>query len=145
MSTKTTTTRRADLLRRAVTLTAECDLAMLDEIFGQDLTVWSPGRVLMSRSELADELRLRDQAFSDFSVEIMFLDVIGNRGYAEWAATGDHTADLVVDDLVVEATGTPVSVHGVTVANFDGDHIIALRQYWDELAMLTDLGLVPPE
>ena len=141
----TTTSVRTDRLRQAVTLMATADVSVLEEIFGKDITIWSPGRLLMSRDELIDELRKRDQAFSNFQVEIMSLDLAGNRGYAEWVATADHTADLVDGDLVIEASGTPITVYGMTVASFDGDRIVALRQYWDELSLLTDLGVLPAD
>ena len=36
-------------------------------------------------------------------------------------------------------------MHGVTVADFEGDRICAFRQYWDEVALLEQLGLLPIE
>lgn len=36
---------------------------------------------------------------------------------------------------VVEPTGTRITLNGVTVAEFRGDRICSIRQYWDELAV----------
>ena len=55
----------------------------------------------------------------------------------------DPHGPLTLDpDTTIEPTGTRVSVHGITVAEFDGEHICSFRQYWDELGMLEQLGLV---
>ena len=35
-----------------------------------------------------------------------------------------------------------IALHGVTVAEFRGDRICALRQYWDELSVFDQLGLL---
>ena len=38
-----------------------------------------------------------------------------------------------------------MTMRGVTVADFEGDRICAFRQYWDEVALLEQLGLLPVE
>jgi ketosteroid isomerase-like protein len=137
---------RADMLRQAVLLTAELDMAVLEEIFAEDAVFWSPGRVLTSREELADELRQRDELVADLEVEISALDIAGYRGYAEWVATATHAGPLVIDDdNVIEPTDQEIIVRGVTVADFDGSRIVGLRQYWDELSLLEALGLLPDD
>ena len=135
---------RAELLRRAITATAESEAEGLHEIFHEDVTVWTPTMELSSRDDLAAELRARDEAFADLDVDILATDVVGDRGYAEWEATLTHTGVLTVDDVVVDATGEALTLKGVTVAEFSGDHIVALRQYWDESDMLAALGVLPP-
>jgi hypothetical protein len=42
----------------------------------------------------------------------------------------------------IDATNERVTVHGATIAEFDGDRICALRQYWDEFAVLEQLGVL---
>ena len=57
-----------------------------------------------------------------------------------------HTGPLAIaDGLMVEPTGTRISIQGVTIAEFRGDRICALRQYWDELSVFEQLGLVSGE
>jgi len=34
------------------------------------------------------------------------------------------------------------SLHGVTVAEFEGDRIRSFRQYWDEAEVLAQIGLL---
>jgi ketosteroid isomerase-like protein len=146
MTQTVTTEQRADALARAVTMTAAGDATALDEVFTDDVSVWSPGLTLWSRDELADELRHRDQVFTGLAVALDSVDVVGDRGYAEWTATVTHAAPMPIDDeLVAEPTGTLLTLRGVTVAAFAGDRIVALRQYWDEVGLLEGLGLLPTE
>jgi ketosteroid isomerase-like protein len=42
----------------------------------------------------------------------------------------------------VDPTGVQITLHGITVAEFRGDRICSLRQYWDELSVFDQLGLL---
>jgi ketosteroid isomerase-like protein len=54
-----------------------------------------------------------------------------------------HTGQIeVADGKVVDRTGVRVTLHGITVAELRGDRICALRQYWDELSVFDQLGLL---
>jgi hypothetical protein len=93
-----------------------------------------------SLAELVDALRARDEAFSEFDLSVGPLDVGGDYACAEWTVSMTHTGPVAVDDLrSIEATGARVRIHGVTVAEFDGGRICAVRQYWDPLSLLTQL------
>ena len=71
------------------------------------------------------------------------LDVGGELACAEWSLTMTHGGPLTIGGgVVVQPTGVRVVLHGVTVAEFRGDRICALRQYWDELDVFDQLGLV---
>jgi ketosteroid isomerase-like protein len=47
-----------------------------------------------------------------------------------------------VNGGVVEPTGVRVTINGMTVAEFAGAQICSIRQYWDELAVFEQLGLL---
>jgi uncharacterized Zn-binding protein involved in type VI secretion len=54
-----------------------------------------------------------------------------------------HTGPIeVADGQIVEPTGVRVTLNGITVAEFGGEHICSLRQYWDELSVFDQLGLL---
>src|SRR5215831_12167680 len=96
-----------------------------------------------SRSELMSELDRRDDAFSNLRLEASPLDVGGDFACAEWSVTMTHTGPLLVaDGKVVDPTGVQITLHGITVAEFRGDRICSLRQYWDELSVFDQLGLL---
>jgi ketosteroid isomerase-like protein len=110
-----------------------------------DVKVWTPERTASSREELLAELDRHEDAFS-FSdsgaeAEIMPLDVGGEFACAEWSVTLTHAGTLdLADGRVLRPTGARVRVHGVTVAEFSGERICALRQYWDELGALEEVA-----
>ncbi len=80
--------------------------------------------------------------FSGIELEVAPLDVGGDYACAEWCATMTHTGPLVLaEGEIVEPTGTRITLNGATVAEFRGDRICSLRQYWDELAVFEQLGL----
>jgi ketosteroid isomerase-like protein len=55
-----------------------------------------------------------------------------------------HTGRLpVTDGKVVDPTGVRVTLHGITVAEFRGARICSFRQYWDELSVFEQIGLLP--
>jgi ketosteroid isomerase-like protein len=90
------------------------------------------------------ELERRDDAFSDLQLEASPLDVVGDIACVEWRVTMTHTGPLVVaDGKVVDPTGMRVTLYGITVAEFRDDRISSLRQYWDELSLFDQLGLLP--
>ena len=65
---------------------------------------------------------------------------------AEWRITMTHTGPLAVrDGAIVEPTGRVVTINGVTVAEFRAGRICSLRQYWDELSVFEQLGLLHDE
>jgi ketosteroid isomerase-like protein len=135
---------RSEALRRAVTLTVGIDPAVPDEIFSENASFWANGSQVMGRGEYARELVSRDEFLTDLKVDIAALHVVEDRGYAEWLATATHSGALVVDDeLTIDATGAPITIRGITVADFEGDRIAALRQYWDEVAFLEAISLLP--
>ena len=85
----------------------------------------------------------RDESFSDIELDVAPLDVGGDYACVEWSVAMTHTGPLAVaNGMSIEPTGTRIALHGVTVAEFRGDRICALRQYWDELSVYDQLGLL---
>ena len=92
---------------------------------------------------MIEALDRRDDAFSDIELNVMALDVGGDYACVEWSVDMTHTGIVALaGDRHIDPTGTRVTLHGVTVAEFHGDRICSLRQYWDELAVLEQLGLL---
>jgi hypothetical protein len=102
--------------------------------------------MVTSAQELAGEFEDRDGAFSDIELDVSPFDVSGDRACVEWIVSLTHSGPLELDDdIVIDPTGLRVSLHGVTVAEFDGDRISSFRQYWDEVELLEQLSLLPTE
>jgi ketosteroid isomerase-like protein len=140
----TSNASRATALARALQAGLDGDGSVIRDLCTEDVKAWTPALSASSLAELAAELERRDLAFSDIELEVAPLDVSGDYACAEWSVTMTHTGPLVLaGGEVVEPTGTRVTLNGATVAEFRGDRICSLRQYWDELAVFEQIGLMP--
>jgi ketosteroid isomerase-like protein len=137
---------RAARLRQAVEATVSGDTTAVADLFTEDVVAWSPVVRVTSREALAVELEDREDAFSDVALQVGLIAVERSCGCAEWVASATHSGPYVVDDAVALApTGRRVTLRGVSVAEFEGDRIRAVRHYWDEIELLEGLGLLPFE
>jgi ketosteroid isomerase-like protein len=137
---------RAAILERALRASVERDRQVLTDLYTDDVKAWTPALSTASLDELIAEFEQRDGAFSDLELEVAPLDVGGEYACVEWTVTMTHTGPLAIaEGRSVDPTGIRVVLHGVTVAEFEGEQICGLRQYWDELSVFEQLGLVQTE
>jgi ketosteroid isomerase-like protein len=142
----TTNGERASILERALRAGLAGDRATVEAQCTDDVRVWAPALNASSRAELLDALDRRDRAFSDVDVTTTPLDVGGDFACVEWTVRMTHSGAIELGDgTTVEPTGERVVVNGATIAEFDGERICSLRQYWDEFAVLEQLGVRPAE
>jgi ketosteroid isomerase-like protein len=138
----TTNADRAAILTDALRAGLEGDRDTLARLYTDDVTAWTPTLAMSSASELIAELDRRDDAFSEIELDTIPLDVAGDYACVEWRVTMTHTGTLEIESSSLEPTGLEVTINGVTIAEFRGDRICSLRQYWDELSVFEQLGLI---
>ena len=139
----TSNAERSDILARALRAGIEGDQATIREVCTEDVHTWTPAIATSTLTDLLAKLELRDQGFSDFSLEIFALDVLGEFACAEWSVSMTHSGPLEISGgRHIEPTGLRVTLNGASVAEFRGPRICSLRQYWDELGVYEQLGLV---
>jgi ketosteroid isomerase-like protein len=139
----TSNAARATTLMRALEAGLAADGSAIRDLYTEDVKAWTPALAASSLGELVAEFDRRDQAFSDIELELAPLDVGGDYACAEWSVTMTHSGPLALaGGEVVEPTGARITVNGATVAEFRGDRICSLRQYWDELAVFEQIGLM---
>jgi ketosteroid isomerase-like protein len=137
----TSNAERAATLARALRAGATGDTATVSACCTDDVRGWAPSTAVANLGELCAALDRRDDAFSDVVVEVQPLDVGGDYACAEWTVAMTHTGPLALaDGTQVDATGTRVIVHGVTVAEFREERVCSFRQYWDEVSVFEQLG-----
>jgi ketosteroid isomerase-like protein len=137
---------RATTLVRALHAALAGDLATVRELCTNDVKAWAPALSVGSLDELLAELERRDDAFSDVDLDVAPLDVGGDYACAEWSLAMTHSGRLVLaDGMALEPTGVRLALHGATVAEFRGERICSVRQYWDEFAVLEQLGVLSSE
>jgi len=127
----TTNAERAEILERALRARVDGKRSAAEQLYTEDVKAWTPAFSTSSRDELLKEFDRTDDAFSDVALDVTTLDVGGDFGCAEWTVTMTARA---------EPDAGRITVHGITVAEFQGDHICSLRQYWDEVAVAVLLG-----
>ena len=138
----TSNEHRAATLVRALRAGIDRDRQTLQELLTDDVRAWSPALATASLDELIDELDRRDEAFSEVELRVAPLDVSGDYACVEWTVDMTHSGAITLGDRGdIEPSGVRVTLHGVTVAEFHGDRICSLRQYWDESAVLEQLGV----
>ena len=134
---------RATTLARALRAGIEGDRETLQAVFTDDVRAWTPALTTTSLTDLIDELARRDDAFSEIDLDVVPLDVGGDHACVEWTVEMTHTGTLTLAaEKSIEPSGIRVTLHGVTVAEFHGEQICSLRQYWDEFAVLEQLGVL---
>jgi ketosteroid isomerase-like protein len=134
---------RAETLLRALRAAVDGDRRTLQGVFTDDVRAWTPALSTTSLTELMAGLDHRDEAFADIELDFAPLDVGGDYACVEWTVQMTHTGTLVLGDgQPIEPSGTRVTLHGVTIAEFLGDRICSLRQYWDEFTVLEQLGVL---
>ena len=142
----TTNEARASALVRALRAGLAGDRRSVEDLCTDDVRVWAPALNASSRAELLEALERRDRAFSDIDLTTTPLDVGGDFACVEWTVRMTHSGTIELGDGTnVAATGERVVVNGATIAEFDGERICSLRQYWDEFAVLEQLGVRPAE
>ena len=139
----TTNDERAATLARALRAGIAGDRKAVEDACTADVRVWAPALTAGSLAELLDALDRRDAAFSDIELATTPLDVGGDFACVEWTVRMTHSAPLELGGgTTLDATGERVTLNGATIAEFTGDRICALRQYWDEFAVLEQLGVL---
>ena len=116
------------------------DVSVCEDVFSRDVVWSSPVMTTSTRDEL--ETRLSSRAGGLTNIELSFVHLVadGDVGVAEWRAAADHVRPFVVpEDTRLDPGGERVVLCGVTVANFEGGRISAIRHYFDKATVLEQL------
>jgi len=131
---------RGDVLERALEACVTGDVGPLPELFTDDVSGWSPNMLVTSLAELQDIVAERDGSLSDVSLQIDALDIVGNKGYAEYRLSAVFSGPFVIDeDTVIEPNGREILLGAALVADFTGDKISAFRNYFDDVTLLAQM------
>jgi len=79
-------------------------------------------------------------AFPDFQLTIEDLIAEGDKVVLHWTARGTHKGEF----MGIAPTGKQATVTGLSISRFAGGRIVELREIWDRLGLLQQLGVVPP-
>jgi steroid delta-isomerase-like uncharacterized protein len=112
---------------------------MVDDVIWHDVALPLP---LHGREAVKQAVQGYMSAFPDLRVQTTSETFQPPRLAQEWTVTGTHRGDL----MGIAPTGRAIQTYGATVATFDDDgRMIEGADYWNVLALMHQLGLVPAE
>lgn len=94
--------------------------------------------VAQDREQFKASITSTRQAFPDLVTTIDDMVEEGDRLAIRWHSQGTHTGAM----YGVPPTRRPVSVYGVTFAQFSGDQVVEEWVTWDPRQLLTALGVI---
>jgi steroid delta-isomerase-like uncharacterized protein len=83
------------------------------------------------------------QAFPDAAGEVKRSLASGNDTALEVIWTGTHSGPLVSPEGTIPASGKVQKTPGCIFCTFDGDKVTSMRQYFDSLTLLQQIGAQP--
>jgi predicted ester cyclase len=122
------------------------DVQALMAFYGQQGTLNNPGTGKMPPQATARWLQGLFTAIPDFKVKVISADPIGNHMLAEqWVISGTWEKPFPDGPLAgKKPTGKSFTVPGATFLKWHGDKIVSDTQYFDQMAFLTQIGVIPP-
>ena len=121
-------TTAQDLARQQIGGLLRRRLAALERLYANNVQYRDPDTRLSSRAAVLDHLRGQVDAFAGFGYTIRHTYTDSADGaVVEWSMSGDYD-------------GKPVSLDIITAYDFLSDRIVSERNYWDNAALLAQLG-----
>ncbi len=117
------------------------NLELLPQVFSEDVERSDPDhpQPIRGRQEIANYLAEVRTGFPDFKIEIKRRIGDGDEVAVEWTCTGTHNGVY----QSIPATGRRVTISGVSLNRIQGNKIVEERAYFDRLALLQQLGVMP--
>jgi predicted ester cyclase len=131
-----------DLLEANIRVWNEHDETSWTDHFNPDATFNGPGGVSGSGTEMARTFyHIWQDAFPDNQVRIVRIIQDNDAAALEAVFEGTQTDVLNAPGQSVPATGNRVAIHFVAVYGFAGDRFTTFALYFDQMELLTQLGL----
>ena len=96
------------------------------------------GAVHHGKDELKTFVEGIRSSFPDFQVEVVTRFATEDSGSAEWKMSGTHRGDLPG----MPATNKQFTIRGASVFEFESERIRRCSDYWDQAALLKQLGFM---
>jgi steroid delta-isomerase-like uncharacterized protein len=138
--------RGSELWDRFETALVEHDFDRVVSLFADDAVYVEPAGRHEGRAAIRAWLDQWGEAVSDTRFETLLVVADGDVIIAERAGTGTHTGPplTALDGPAVPSSGKTVVFPGVvTILRVDAGKIVEVHEYFDQLTILRQLGLVP--
>ena len=131
------------LLDRYVELYNAGDLDGVMDLYAEDAVQLMPDGRFEGRSAIRERLALELNAFDITHTVISFVED-GDTFADEWTFVGTHTGSFSLPDgTEVPPAGKRVEVRGMELVQMRDGKIVVDNMYYDNVAVLNQLGLIP--
>ena len=114
------------------------------DLYAEDAVQGMPDGTFEGKSAIRERLAQELEAFPDVVHTVRSFVEQGDAFADEWTFAGTHTAPLLLPDgRELPATGKRVDVRGMEVVELRDGKIVVNTLYYDNLSVLSQLGLVP--
>lgn len=133
-----------DILERYVELYNAGDLAACMELYADDAIQAMHDGVFEGREAIEERLSRDLTTFPDITYTVLSFFEQGDRFADEFVVTGTQTGPFPLPDgTEIPPTGKRVEIRGMEFVEVRDGKIVVDNLYYDSLAMLIQLGLVP--
>jgi steroid delta-isomerase-like uncharacterized protein len=119
------------------------DAHAIGALFAADGVFTEPEGEFRGRDEVISYWKRLFGAFPDLTGQDTFKAEAGDTAINEWSVSGTNTGPMETPDGTIPATGKRVTIVGSDAIAVRDGLIYAHRAYYDQLGMMTQLGLVP--
>jgi ketosteroid isomerase-like protein len=112
------------------------------DLYAPDVEVRETGRTFRGRDEVRAQYQSWLDALSDIQVEILDVIESGDALAGEVRMTARHTAPLMTPNGPVPATGRTIQMESCDIARFRDGLVVSFHTYFDQLALMAQLGLL---
>jgi steroid delta-isomerase-like uncharacterized protein len=122
----------------------ESDWERLRATYADDVVLQAPGEGGLDGAEAAvDYVRVWARAFPDMRQTVVNQLVAGEWVVSEFSVAGTHTGTLPSPEGDIPPTNRRATARGVQLQRIENGLIAEEHVYFDQLEILTQLGLVP--
>jgi ketosteroid isomerase-like protein len=119
------------------------DAQAIGDLFAEDGVLVDPSGEFRGRAAIVEYWEGFFRAFPSMSGADTFSAESGDTAINEWTASGAHEGPLDGPEGTIEPTGKTVTIRGADAITVRDGKITSQRVYYDQLAFMIQLGLVP--
>ena len=133
-----------ELSEQATTLFNKGDIEGQGALYADDAVLVTPDGRFEGRQSIQEVFQGFVTSFPDAQVTTGRGGEDGELFFGEFTFAGTNTGPLSMPDgTELPATGKPVEVHSTEIVHAWGGRIVQADMLWDNMAFMTQLGLVP--
>jgi steroid delta-isomerase-like uncharacterized protein len=112
-------------------------------LYAEGAGLEEPAGAFLGREALLEYWERFFEAFPDLVVRDEVKAESGDTAINEWSVSGTNSGPMETPEGTIQATGKRVTIRGCDVLTVGDGLIRSHRAYYDQLAFMTQLGLVP--